>query len=105
MSRKIGLYTGLLVLALAAVGASLWFLFQPQKVIEIPAGEPVIKMEETYIMAGRENTLSIYPDGFVLYTEITGERPPGANTVKTWNTGKITPEKLNEVMLFLQQLS
>jgi len=95
MTGKIWLYIGLLVLLLALTGGGLWFLFNPSPVIEVPEGEPVITMRNSFsrIVAGPV-FLRVYMDGTVIYTKETGS----LNAIRIWNTGKINEDELNGLL-------
>ena len=101
MTGKMKLYIGLLVLGLALVGGSLWFLFNSPKVINVPEGEPIIAMESLYTMAGVRTKLFIYEGGTIICTQDEGLRPGGSRT-RTWKKGRINEQELDELILLIR---
>jgi len=113
MTNKMKLLIGLLVVGVVLLGAGILFLLHPPmhlvetpgspQTIYIPAGPPVVAEELTYTMRGEKDSLSIYADGSVIYIEEKGLRMPipGHPAVRTWNTGKRSPEELNRLMDYL----
>ncbi len=101
------LYIGLLALVLALTGGGLWFLFNPSPVIEVPEGEPVIVMDADSVMGGKRSQVLIYENGTVIFHEDKGLRPPpppGESAIRTWKTGKLTPEEVNNLISYIKSI-
>lgn len=112
MTNKMKLLTGLLVFGAIIIGVGTWFIFNPLQqetevktvTIDIPEGNPVLAEDLLYTMRGEHDFLYIYEDGSVLYIEETGLRipMPGYPAIRTWKTGKLQPEELNELLEFIE---
>lgn len=103
MNNKLILYIGLMVLVVAIIGVGLWFLLNPEPVIDIPDSEPIISMHKTYRTIGTgPDHLYIYEDGAVIYTE---ERGIPDDAEKIWNTGKLQSAELEEILRYIKESS
>ena len=72
----------------------------------IPEEEPVISMNLSWVMRGRNNVLSIYEDGTLTYIKEWDLRPPrlGNPLKRTWRIGKITMEDVTNLLGFLDSV-
>ena len=72
----------------------------------IPEEEPVISMNLSWVMRGRNNVLSIYEDGTLTYIKEWDLRPPrlGNPPKRTWRIGKITMEDVTNLLGFLDSV-
>lgn len=105
MTGKMKLYIGLLVLGLLLVGGGSWGLLSSPKTIDVPEGDPIIAMELDFVMRGEASQLAIYENGTVIYHEDKGLRPPpppGESATRTWKTGNIPAEELNNLIDFFK---
>jgi hypothetical protein len=110
MTNKMKLLIGLLALGIVFVGGGTLVLLHPlthsvktpvtTQTIYIPDGTPVLTEELTYLMRGQKDSLSIFADGSLLYTEEKGLRfpTPGNPATRTWKTGKLPTEELTRLM-------
>ena len=112
MSKK-GLLYVLLVVGIVLVGGGAWLLYNsiikdnPEGnpvTINIPDGNPVIYERVSYLMQGENYEFYIYDDGSILYVEETGLRhpQPGYPPIRTWNTGNLTVEQVNNLLAYLE---
>lgn len=98
MSNKFWLYSGLLVVVLALVGAGIWFVQRPVDEIEIPESDPWIVLDISYLEEGTQSQTSIYDDGTVIHWEDTGL--PGAlspDPTRTWRTGTLDSDEMDDL--------
>lgn len=113
MSRKIGILIALLVLGLILIGGGAWLLYasttediseESPITINLPEGNPVIYEQSLYIMGGENYELYIYGEGRILYIEEKGLRfpSPGHPAIRTWSTGNLTVEQLNNLIAYLE---
>jgi hypothetical protein len=101
--RRMKLYLGLMVVALAIVGVAGGLLVaRPARTI-IPAGQPVISAESYWHMAGHKGRLFVYENGDLLYIEDTGLRIPTPDrpAVRTWNAGHLGVGQLDGLLRLL----
>jgi len=100
MTGRMKLYIGLLVLALVFMGTGLWFLFNPLYVIDIPEGEPIITMYNSYRTIGQgPDHLYIYQDGEVIFVEQKGIVE---DATRIWSTGKLQKVEVDELLDFVK---
>ncbi len=102
--KTIDILFTLLVVGIVLIGGGIWLLqvHSSPKVI-IPEGNTVIYEQALYTMAGVNNELYIYDDGGILYIEEKGLRFPMPEhpATRTWRTGKLTPERLDSLLAYL----
>ena len=111
MSKKGILYI-LLVLGIILAGGGAWLLYNPMTkdtlgspvTIDIPDGNPVIYEQALYTMGGENYEFYIYDDGSLLYIQEKGLRmpQPGRPATRSWSTGKLTTEQLNNLIAYLE---
>ena len=108
MAGKTWLYSILMVLVLALMGFSIWFVLNPEDKIEIPEGEPLVIMDVSFPEGGALSQLSIYEDGTVIYVRdwagLSGLRPGDAFT-RTWKTGKLKTSEFDSFFSYLETLN
>ena len=99
----------LLALGLLLTGGGIWLWpsvapTNSNTNIPTPPGSPVIVMDVSHIMAGERSNLSIYEDGTVIFIEEQGLRmpSPGHPATRTWNTGQLGEEELNELLEYIR---
>lgn len=114
MTNKMILLIGLLVLGIVFIGGGTLFLLHPIKHVSktlgttqtlyVPHGTPVLAKELTYFMRGQKDSLSIYADGSLLYTEEKGFRfpTPGNPATRIWKTGKLPVAELTGLLDYLK---
>jgi len=102
MTAKLKLYIFLLVLGLVVIGGGVWMIIQSPPEIEIPEGNPVIYEQVDHFMRGEFEYLYIYDDGSIIYIEEKGLRPSGGNPTRTWKTGKIGQQQLDNLLAYLE---
>ena len=104
MTGKLKLYIGLLVLGLVVIAGGVWSLSKSPPEINIPEGNPVIYEQIRYIMGGKASYLYFYEDGSIIYIEEEGLRmpSPGHLPVRTWKTGKFTPQQMDSLLAYFE---
>ena len=75
--------------------------------IVIPDEEPVISMNLLRVMGGRNDDLSIYEDGTVVFTKQWGLRHPMPDhpPMKAWRLGKIGAEDVEDLFEILESIN
>ncbi len=100
MTARMKIYIGLLTLGVLLVGTGVGLLFISPLTIDIPEGEPVITMSNSYRIIGRGPArLRIYEDGALIYYEEEGIPP---DSTRTWRTGQLQQEELDSLLAFFQ---
>jgi hypothetical protein len=106
MNNRTWLYSGLVVVVLILVGVGIWLVTNSSsEPVKIPAGDPVVVMDISFIADGEESQLSIYTGGEIIDwkdTGLTSDPVPGDTATRVWRTGNLDTTQMDALFEFFR---